>query len=201
MATSIRTVETREQALQRLLQVARECGTRILRDHEGMFYATSASEPDLLHPVTPDSCSCRGFMAHRRCRHIAALLDHLGHLPDPTPSLCMKISCAHVEDHYGLEADPQWHEPRTELLVDGEVKGRIVGDEEGLTVHWMEIGRPIDDLVGCAPAFLTHGGVVEYWLRRLGAPAPVDALVQASGINGHTEHRDHADEITEPIAA
>jgi hypothetical protein len=201
MATPIRTVETHEQALRRLLTVAHECGTRILRDHEGRYYATSASEPDLLHPVTPDSCSCRGFLAHGRCRHLAALLDHLGQLPDPTPSPSMKISCAHVEGHYGLESDPQWHEARTELLVDGEVTVRIVGDVEGLTVHWIEDSRPIDDLVGCTPTFLPHGGMVEYWLQRLGAAAPVNVLVQEAGVNGHAEHRDQADEITELIAA
>jgi hypothetical protein len=201
MATPIRTIETREQALQRLLQVARECGTRILRDHEGLYYATSASEPDLLHLVTRDSCSCRGFTAHGRCRHVAALLDYLGQLPDPTPSPSMKISCAHVEGHYGLEPHPEWHETETELLINGEVKVRIVGDADGLTIHWIEGGRAIDDLTGCTPAFLSHGGVVEYWLQRLGAAAPVEALVQAAGVNNHTEHRDRADEITEPIAA
>jgi hypothetical protein len=168
MATPIRTVETREQALRRLLAVARECGTRILRDHEGRYYATSASEPDLLHPVSPESCSCRGFLAHGRCRHVAALLDHLGQLPDPTP-VGMKITCAHVEGHYGLEDEPQWHEPRTELMVDGQVKIRITGDASELSVHWIENGRPIDDLTGCTPAYLDHGGVVEYWLRSLGA--------------------------------
>jgi hypothetical protein len=201
MTTPMRTVETREQALKRLLTVARECGTRILRDQEGNSYATSGSEPDLLHPVTPESCSCRGFMAHRRCRHIAALLDHLGQLLDPTPSPSTKITCAHVEGHYGLEADPQWHEPRTELLVDGEVKVRIVGDADGLTVHWIEGGRPIDDLTGCTPAFLSHGGVVEYWLCRLGAPAPVKALMQEAGVRDHEEHRDQAAEVADLIAA
>jgi hypothetical protein len=201
MATTIRTVETGEQALQRLFTVARECGTRILRDHEGRFYGTSASEPEVLHPVGPDSCSGRGFLAHGRCRHIAALLDHLGQLPDPTPSPSMTITCAHVEGHYGLEPDPQWHETQTELLVNGEVKLRIVGDADGLTIHRIENGRPIDDLTGCTPAFLSHGGVAEYWLRTLGAPAPVDAWVQAAGNGGDAEYRDRPEEVVHQAAA
>jgi hypothetical protein len=192
------TVETRREALRCLLAVAQESGIRLLRDHDGRYYATSALEPELLHRVSPDSCSCRGFAAHRRCRHVAALLDHLGQLqPDPTPP--MRVTCAHVEGHYGLEAEPQWHEPQTELLVDGEVKVRIVGDASELSVHWIEGGGPIDDLVGCMPAFPRHGEVVEYSLCRLGAPAPADAL-QACGIEAD-EHRDQAEDVPELIAA
>ncbi len=82
----ITTVETREDALRRLLQVARESGVRLLRDDSGEMWATSVSDPDWLHKVEPDSCGCRGFAMHRRCRHVAALHAPLGWLdPEPTP--------------------------------------------------------------------------------------------------------------------
>ena len=202
MASPIRTLETRDQAFRRLLAVARESGIRLLHDQEGRFYATSASEPDLLHPVAPDSCSCRGFATHRRCRHVTALLAHLGRLdPDPPAASGMRITCAHVDGYYGLEAEPEWHEPRTELLVDGEVKVRVLGDASELSVHWMEGGRPVDDITGCTPAFLSHGGVVDYWLRALGAPAPVDAVLQEAGIGDNAEYRDQPEEAANLLAA
>jgi hypothetical protein len=83
--------ETRDQALRRLLQVARESGVRLLRDSHGEMWTTSASDPGWLHKVEPDSCSCQGFARAGRCRHQATLLSHLGYLdnpepdPDPTP--------------------------------------------------------------------------------------------------------------------
>jgi hypothetical protein len=86
MATQVRIAESRQDALARLAQVARESGVRLLRDLDGAWYATSASEPDVLHQVTVDRCSCRGFAYHGRCRHVARLLEHLGQLdPEPTP--------------------------------------------------------------------------------------------------------------------
>ncbi len=80
------TVETRTDALRRLAQVARESGVRLMRDTNGDYWATSVSEPGWLYAVTPESCGCRGFATHRRCRHVAALHAHLGYLdPEPTP--------------------------------------------------------------------------------------------------------------------
>ena len=77
--------ETREAALRRLLEVAKESGVRLGVDHAGDFYATSVSEPGRLYPVGPQSCGCRGFATHRHCRHVAALWSHLGFLDDPNP--------------------------------------------------------------------------------------------------------------------
>jgi hypothetical protein len=78
--------ETRAQALQRLAQVARESGVKLLRDDFGEMWATSVSEPGWLYRLEPDRCGCRGFAMHRRCRHVAALHAHLGWLdPEPTP--------------------------------------------------------------------------------------------------------------------
>jgi len=82
---TITTTESRTDALRRLLVIARESGVRLLRDDAGDFWATSTSEPARLYPLTPESCGCRGFATHRRCRHVAALLSHLGYLDDPEP--------------------------------------------------------------------------------------------------------------------
>ena len=86
MATQVQTVETRTEAMRRLLDVARESGVRLGMDSDGDMWATSVSEPGLLYPVTPELCGCRGFATHRRCRHVAALWSYLGYLdPEPTP--------------------------------------------------------------------------------------------------------------------
>jgi hypothetical protein len=88
------TVETRTDALRRLAQVARESGVRLLRDSHGEMFATSTSEPGWLYRLQPDSCGCRGFATHRRCRHVAALHAHLGWLdPEPTSPTEAMISC------------------------------------------------------------------------------------------------------------
>ncbi len=81
--------ESRTDAMRRLLVVAKESGVRLGVDHHGDFYATSVSEPGRLYPVGPQSCGCRGFATHLRCRHLAALWSHLGYLddePEPTPA-------------------------------------------------------------------------------------------------------------------
>ncbi len=86
MVTHVQTVETRTEAMRRLLDVARESGVRLGMDSNGEYWATSVSEPGWLYGVTPESCGCRGFAMHRRCRHVAALWSHLGYFdPEPTP--------------------------------------------------------------------------------------------------------------------
>ncbi len=61
MITTTRNAETREQALRRLLLIARESGVRLGVDHAGDYWATSVSEPGRVYPVGPESCGCRGF--------------------------------------------------------------------------------------------------------------------------------------------
>ena len=93
MVTHVRH-ETREAALRRLLEIARESGVRLGVDHAGDYWATSVSEPGRLYPLTPESCGCRGFATHRRCRHVAALWSHLGWFDDPEPDPSVCSACA-----------------------------------------------------------------------------------------------------------
>jgi hypothetical protein len=85
--TTLRPIETPEQAIRRLAAKARACDVRVYRyPGTGEFYANSYSQPDILHRVTRFSCDCPGFIRHGRCMHHAALVHHLGELPpEPTP--------------------------------------------------------------------------------------------------------------------
>lgn len=78
--------ETRDEAICRLALGARERGIHVLR-HEpsNEYFVESASEPGKLHRVTAVSCTCKGFQYRGYCCHLAALLDHLGWLPESTP--------------------------------------------------------------------------------------------------------------------
>jgi hypothetical protein len=87
MSHTATVTETYTDAMLRLLQVARESGVQLKRTTEGEFWATSVSEPGKLYPVTATSCGCRGFHAHGRCRHLAALLSHQGKLESPIVEL------------------------------------------------------------------------------------------------------------------
>lgn len=166
--TDARITETERTALTRLLAKAKAEGVTLIRDQDGRHFASSVSEPGKLHSVTGFSCDCRGFVSHSRCKHHAALLSALGWLPDsPEPDQSMVITCAHVGGYYSLEANPQWQEPRTDVMVDGDLKVRISGDTFGLSVHWIENGRPIDDMTGCTPGYFDHAEAVRYWIDAL----------------------------------
>ncbi|MEJ7900502.1 MAG: hypothetical protein WKF63_01575 [Thermomicrobiales bacterium] len=193
----VRIIETERTALTRLLAKAKAEGVKLLRDQDGRHYASSVSRPGTRHYVTAYSCDCRGFVAHQRCKHHAALLSALGWLQgDPEPDPGMAITCAHVGAHYSLEADPEWREPRTEILVDGDVKVRITGDTFGLHVHWIEGGRPIDDLTGATPSYLDHAEAVRYWIEALDARVPAHVAMQECGLFPAGEFVD-----AQPVAA
>ncbi len=89
MITSAGT-ETREEAIARLAQRARESGVAIRRDCTGRYYVSSASQGGQWHYCTAISCDCRGFAAHGQCMHHSLLLVHLGWVgdePEPESSL------------------------------------------------------------------------------------------------------------------
>ena len=176
--------ETERQALLRLLAKAKAEGVTLMRAKDGRHFASSVSQPGTLHYVTGLSCDCRGFVSHGRCKHHAALLSALGWLQDAMPATIapLAIACAHVAGHYTLAAEPEWIDPRTEIMIDGDVKVRITGDTFGLSVHWIEQGRPIDDMTGCTPSYLDHYGAVSYWIESLDDRVSPHVAMQQAGI-------------------
>jgi hypothetical protein len=66
----------------RLADLAQERGLRVFEGGSNQWFCTSHSDPFALHTVTGFSCDCRGFLHHQRCTHHAALLAHLGWLPE-----------------------------------------------------------------------------------------------------------------------
>ena len=101
---TITKTESRTDALRRLLVVAKESGVRLGVDHHGDFWATSVSEPGRLYPLTPESCGCRGFQTHRRCRHLAALWSHLGYFDGPDDGGAVLPTCAACMDAGMIDA-------------------------------------------------------------------------------------------------
>ena len=195
--TDVWITETERTALTRLLAKARAEGVTLSRDQDGRHYASSVSQPGTRHYVTGYSCDCRGFATHQRCKHLAALLSALGWLPGtPEPDPGMTITCAHTDGHYTLAADLQWMEPRTTILVDGAAKVRIVGDTFGLSVHWIEHGRPIDDLTGATPSSMDHAEAVRYWIDSLDTRVPAHVAMQEAGLFPAGEFVD-----AQPVAA
>lgn len=198
--TDVRITETERTALTRLLAKAKAEGVKIIRDEDGRHFASSVSQPGTRHYVTAYSCDCRGFVAHQRCKHHAALLSALGWLQGAPATdagtEALAITCAHVDGHYSLAADPEWQEPRTEIMIDGDVKVRIVGDTYGLSVHWLEGGRPIDDLTGCTPSYMDHYEAVRYWIASLDTRVPAHVAMQEAGLFPAGEFVD-----AQPVAA
>ncbi len=84
--TGVRITETERTALTRLLAKAQAEGVTLIKDRDGRHFASSVSQPGTRHYVTGYSCDCRGFAAHQRCKHLAALLAAKGWLqgtPEP----------------------------------------------------------------------------------------------------------------------
>jgi hypothetical protein len=86
----------------RLADEARRRGVMILTEPStSERFATSATEPRVIHRVNPSVCSCKGFAAWRRCTHQALLIAELGWLPDdpdrdpdPSPAPAPSAACA-----------------------------------------------------------------------------------------------------------
>ena len=76
------------------------------------------------------------------------------------------------------------------------MKVRIEGDTFGLSVHWIEGGRPIDDLTGTTPSYMDHYEAVRYWIEALDTRVPAHVAMQNAGIFPAGEFVD-----AQPVAA
>ncbi len=86
-ATTRRIAQTTAEDLHRLADQGEKKGIRILVDHRtGQHVATSASDPTRCYHVDAErGCTCKGWMAWRRCQHHSLLLAELGLIPDVDP--------------------------------------------------------------------------------------------------------------------
>ncbi len=84
-AVSRRIVTQKAEDLHRLANQAEQKGVKILLTADGEHFATSASNPTMLHRVSEHGCDCKGFAYWGRCSHHALLLSQLGLIPDPDP--------------------------------------------------------------------------------------------------------------------
>lgn len=70
----------------RMLAKAREDGIKVVgHDNRGVYIVTSASEEGLLHRTLPNRCDCKGFEFHGRCKHIAAVIEHIAQTTGQVP--------------------------------------------------------------------------------------------------------------------
>jgi hypothetical protein len=62
------------EGIARLAAKARHDGIKLYRDRrDGRHYASSSTTEGKHYYVTLASCQCKGFVAHQRCKHWAAL--------------------------------------------------------------------------------------------------------------------------------
>ena len=187
---TVRTSETQEQTLGRLLAKARTEGVQLFRDRsDGRHYASSASTPGTLYMVTGYSCDCQGYAHHQRCKHHSALLSALGWItgePDPTPGMIVAVSHVDAHDAEGGwligNGTPAWHEASSTITVDEIDTLRITGDRSSLRVVWLEHGKTIDDLTSATPAGSTHCQAVQYWVDAMGSATPGHVVLEAAGL-------------------
>jgi hypothetical protein len=78
----------------RLAELAQARGLRVFEVGPNQWFCTSRSDPFALHVVTGFSCDCFRPLHHQRCTHHAALLAHLGWLPEleASPADCPNCS-------------------------------------------------------------------------------------------------------------
>ncbi len=86
-ATARRVSTQRIEDLLRLADQGERRGIRILLTSDGSHFATSASNPTMLHRVSEQGCDCKGFAYWGRCSHHSLLLSELGLIPDPEPAV------------------------------------------------------------------------------------------------------------------
>ncbi len=77
----------RVEDLHRLANQAEAKGVKILLTADGEHFATSTSNPTMLHRVSEHGCDCKGFAYWGRCSHHSLLLSQLGRIPDSEPTV------------------------------------------------------------------------------------------------------------------
>jgi len=180
-------VETETHAHRRLLAKAKAEGTRLGRDAQGRYWASSTSTPGKSYLVTAYSCECRGFVAHGHCKHHSALLSSMGWLsedvdlePEPTKAPIVELQHtpgAWVDDELTLAGHYRWVQTRTSLLIGGVEEVRIVGGNHDTTP--VAIFRPgtlsATDLNVCS----THYDTVIHFTKMLDPDGCERALAAA----------------------
>ncbi len=68
-----------------------------------------------------------------------------------------------------------------------------MGEGYGLSVHWLENGRPIDDLTGATPSSMDHAEAVRHWIEH---GRPIDDMTGAT-----PSFMDHYEAVTYWIAS
>ncbi len=120
-------METYDERIVRLARQARERGVRIYSDDAGkQWFATSSSQPGVLHYITAASCTCRGFVFSGACTHNAALLDRLGWLPavEPAPATMPCLACRGAGE---IWSEGSWS-PDTCFICQGTGAVDVVAD-------------------------------------------------------------------------
>ncbi len=176
----------------RLLAKARREGVRLFRDRsDGRHYASSGTTPGRLYYVTGFSCECRGFVAHGRCKHHAALLAALGWTGvDPDPIGAIRV--VHVGGHYAAggwlagNGEPEWQAPVSSILEDGSEMIRITGERFNVRVVWLEHGKTVDDMTSVT-GYGSHYQTVLYWLKALGGKVSEYQILEAAGLSDDAE--------------
>jgi len=185
------TQETHSEALVRLLQVARESGVQLKTDHEGHFWATSVSEPGRLYAVSESSCGCRGFAAHGRCRHLAALLSHLGKLEAAVKAPVIELrhtAGGWVDDDLTPAGMVRWVRASTSLLIGGVEEVRVTGDDTAIVATFRPGTVSATDL----KVLGSHFATVTHYARMLD-PEGFEAALAAAEMFAPSEFLEEAE--------
>jgi len=86
--------ETHADVMARLLKKAQDEGVELLMESDSEeWFASSGTMPGVIYRVSEHGCSCRGYVAFNRCKHLSIYLERQGKRP-PTAA---EIESARVE--------------------------------------------------------------------------------------------------------
>ena len=138
----MRRVETFDERVIRLAQVARERGIKVYQEQStGRWFATSASRPGTAHYVTGLSCRCEGFTFSGACSHHSALLARLGWLPRVADELPATVACSVCGGSGEIWSEGNWS-PDTCFVCRGIGHVDVVVDRPTNVVPFREVDSP-----------------------------------------------------------